>query len=288
MNTQTFVQPFEFSALDLVRKTFQFSWANGGLFLWWYLPLVVVQLVIVWQGSPFADQLKISNHPFLWMGGLMVLHFLFYMASQLRVMRFTLLGERPNTYYVFELFRLRTWRLTLYCLWVSIQLLVVGGLAAILPIAFVQFVLVATPSFSGKLQFGWALGVQTAFVFLLGASLLVRRFMLFSPNIAIDGKPSLAQLGRRAVPVTRAVFRAFLLFYVAPLAAASLIMTVWIFSPSLRPLCNVLMAVGQVITPLINLLQVVAGSLVYIHLRPLLEREDPEPDALAAPAPAQP
>lgn len=287
MKKDTSVSPFVFSTFDLIRKTFRFAWANGGILLWCYLPSIVVQLVVVWLGYFPAGQFKALNESLVWAIGLPLLQGWLLLVSQLRAMRFTLLGERPNAYFAFEVFNARAWRLLLFYIWIGVQILAIGGLVALLPLAFVQYALIANPVLSGTLQFGWALGAQVALVVLLGSSLLVKRVVLFAPNIAMDGRQGLAQLGRRASPVKATLFRAFLLLNVLPLAIIGMIMTFWVFSPGAEQLCAVLALVFQIVLPLLYLVQAVAYALVYMHLRPLLEGEDPEPATTADPMPAQ-
>lgn len=287
MKKDTPVSPFAFSAFDLIRKTFQFVWANGGILLWCYLPPIVVQLVVVWLGYFPAGQFKALNESLVWAIGLPVLQGWLLLVSQLRTMRFTLLGERPNAYFAFEVFNARAWRLLLCYFWVGIQILAIGGLVLLLPLAFIQYVLAAHPLLSGAEQFGWALSAQAILVLLLGSILLVKRVVLFAPNIAMDGRQGLAQLGRRASPAKGALFRAFLLLNVLPLAIICLVMTFWVFSPGAGQLCTVLSLVFQIVAPLIYMIQAVAYALVYMHLRPLLEGEDPKPETAMDLVPAQ-
>lgn len=289
MNTQSHVSPYDFSALSLVGQAFRLIWAHLWLFLWWSLPPLAVSVVTVWRGELFYGQAEIPDEPWVWGVALPLLLAWLLAVSLIRVMRFTILGERPGSYVAVQMFQARTWRYILVSLWIYFQVLLMGVFALGIP-CYAAFLAAAQRAvFSNQYQLIWFLVTEFLLMFALGAFILVGRAVLFSPNIAVDGTLRLSQLGERSGPATRALVRTYLLVFGVPALLFWLPSTLFILG-IIPAGSNFLLfvKVNNTLNVLMYVVQLVVCSLAYQRLRPLLEREDQAPQAVAAPADAQP
>lgn len=276
MNTQTFVQPFEFSALSLVGQALRLLWENLWLFLWWCLPPIAVSVVASWRGELFSGHPVVPGEQWAWVLGLAALEIWLVAVAFIRAMRFTVLGERPQRWMVIQLFEARTWRYILVSLWIMLQIVLVGAFAAGIPCVAVYMAALEKGIFSNETQRLWFLFTEGSFLSFFGACVIVVRVLLYAPNIAMNGKLRLSQLGGRSASATRAMVRTYLLAYVVPSLFFGIYLTLIVLGivsvgSNLATYTKVCSSVNVVF----YLFQVVVCSLVYQRLLPLLEREEP-------------
>lgn len=275
MSSQIRVSPFEFSALSLVGQAFRLTWENLWLFLWWCLPPLAVSVVTVWRDELFHGRAVLTDAYWLWEVALPILQAWLAAVSFIRVMRFVLLGERPKSLFAAQLFEARTWRYLFVSLVVFFQVIMMGVFTVGIPCYAAIYAAEQQTVFTNEIQFGLFLAAESCLILGFGGCILAGRAVLFSPNIAVDGKSRLSRLGERSVPATRALVRTYLLVIGIPvllfLLPVALIAVGFI---SAGPNSVVFVKVGNTVNVLLYMVQLMVFSLAFQRLRPLIEGEE--------------
>lgn len=274
MNRQTCVESFDFSAVSLVGQAFRLTWENLWLFLWWCLPPLAVSVFTVWRDELFHGQAVLTGAHWPWEVVLPFLQAWLAAVSFIRVMRFVLLGERPKALFAAQLFEARTWRYLFVSVVVFIQVILMGVFTVGIPCYAAIHAAGQRAVFTNETQFALFLTVVFCLICGFGGVILAGRAVLFSPNIAVDGKSRLSRLGERSVPATRALVRTYLLVigtpvlpFLLPLALIALGLI------SAGPSSVVFVKVSNTVNVLVYMVQLMVFSLAFQRLRPLIEGE---------------